>query len=131
MVGKGCPENAMVIDKPYLGTKKYRIYVRDNGTCQFCLTPILFSNSTLDHLIPRHFKGDNDPSNLVTACHQCNNRKGNKTPLMYFLEVDGWFSNQRLRLLIGRERARRVIKTQLVKIDNITRDLRKLDREEK
>ena len=37
-------------------------------------------NFELDHIFPRSRGGDNSPLNIVTACLDCNNRKGNRTP---------------------------------------------------
>lgn len=34
---------------------------------------------SLDHVIPASRGGDNDPSNLVTACKRCNDSRGNRS----------------------------------------------------
>jgi 5-methylcytosine-specific restriction endonuclease McrA len=36
-------------------------------------------NLTIDHLVPRHLNGQHIWTNVVTACAQCNHRKGGRT----------------------------------------------------
>ncbi len=57
-------------------TKK-NVIKRDNHTCQYCgkKTGVM----TTDHIIPRALGGDETWENLVCACLECNNRKGNRT----------------------------------------------------
>ena len=55
------------------------IFKRDNHTCQYCgLHTKNVKNLTIDHVHPRCKGGDNGWTNLVTACFECNNKKGNK-----------------------------------------------------
>jgi 5-methylcytosine-specific restriction endonuclease McrA len=60
------------------------LFARDDYTCQYCgkhrreLRGRQFL--TRDHVLPISHGGDNDWSNVVTACSPCNNRKGNRTP---------------------------------------------------
>ncbi|MGC8793003.1 MAG: HNH endonuclease [Bryobacteraceae bacterium] len=56
------------------------ILMRDRYTCQYCLRTLPSSELTLDHVIPRSRGGETTWENLVTCCHDCNNRKGNRTP---------------------------------------------------
>jgi 5-methylcytosine-specific restriction endonuclease McrA len=56
------------------------ILMRDRFTCQYCLKTMPSSELTLDHVIPRSRRGESTWENLVTCCHPCNNRKGNRTP---------------------------------------------------
>jgi len=61
------------------------IYIRDNYTCQYCGNSFDIKNLTYDHVIPKS-KWKNSISsltswtNIVTACVDCNRKKGNKTP---------------------------------------------------
>ncbi len=51
---------------------------RDSYKCQYCSkseTPL-----TIDHILPKSRGGLDTWDNLVSACVQCNNKKGNKTP---------------------------------------------------
>jgi 5-methylcytosine-specific restriction endonuclease McrA len=60
------------------------LFARDGYRCQYCHR----SQSDLrhrecltrDHLIPLSRGGDNDWTNVVTACSSCNTRKGNHLP---------------------------------------------------
>lgn len=55
------------------------IFKRDNHTCQYCgFHTKNVKNLTIDHVHPRCKGGDNGWTNLVTACFECNNKKGNK-----------------------------------------------------
>jgi len=56
------------------------ILLRDRYTCQYCQRTLPSSELTLDHVIPRSRAGATTWENLVTRCHECNNRKGNRTP---------------------------------------------------
>ncbi len=62
------------------GAKRVRIYIRDKYRCQYCGDKKAPRDLTLDHILPRSRGGDNSPVNIVTACVQCNNRKGDRTP---------------------------------------------------
>ena len=62
------------------GMKRLRIYIRDKYRCQYCGERKTATDLTLDHIFPRSRGGDNSPVNIVTACLQCNNRKGSRTP---------------------------------------------------
>ncbi len=51
---------------------------RDGHRCQYCGKSD--SMLTVDHIIPKARAGEDTWENLVAACVQCNNRKGDKTP---------------------------------------------------
>jgi len=54
------------------------IFKRDNYTCQYCgLKTKNQKNLTIDHVHPKCKGGDNGWTNLVTACRECNSKKGN------------------------------------------------------
>ena len=56
------------------------ILMRDRYMCQYCLKSPPTVELTLDHVVPRSRHGESTWENLVACCHQCNNRKGNRTP---------------------------------------------------
>lgn len=73
------------INKQVVTFSRKNIFLRDNYTCQYC--GLAFDNSSLtyDHVIPKSIW--NNPkisptcwTNIVTACVDCNRKKGNKTP---------------------------------------------------
>jgi 5-methylcytosine-specific restriction endonuclease McrA len=55
--------------------KRLALYIRDRFTCQYCGKDLIAVNSsdiTLDHLTPRSEGGNNEATNLITACKSCN-----------------------------------------------------------
>lgn len=59
---------------------RYNIFLRDNNTCQYCGRKLPRKELTIDHVIPKSRGGRTTWENVVTACVECNTRKGNKTP---------------------------------------------------
>lgn len=55
---------------------KEKIFIRDKYECQYCGSK---EELEIDHIIPLSKGGNNDDSNLITACHKCNNLKSDKT----------------------------------------------------
>lgn len=66
------------VRKPYVAPKfsKKSVFIRDNFHCQYCgkHTP----KPTIDHIIPKSKGGKANWHNVVTACHSCNNKKGDR-----------------------------------------------------
>jgi hypothetical protein len=60
------------------------LFLRDDHTCQYCLTKLMSNQLTYDHVIPKSKWNYSDSptcwTNIVTACRHCNIKKGNKTP---------------------------------------------------
>lgn len=54
------------------------LFIRDSFQCQYCGRKDVML--TIDHVMPKSRGGENSWDNLVSACLQCNARKGNKTP---------------------------------------------------
>lgn len=63
--------------RPRVKLTKREVLRRDGFTCQYCGQHT--ANLTIDHIIPRHMGGGYSWGNLVTACAQCNHRKGGRT----------------------------------------------------
>jgi len=62
--------------------KRLAIYLRDQFRCIYCnrnLANVPARDRTLDHVVPVASGGDNEPTNLVTCCTRCNERKGDKS----------------------------------------------------
>lgn len=57
------------------------IYLRDNGTCQYCGAHVARDEMTYEHVIPRSRGGKTNWENIVVACVDCNQRKGDHTPI--------------------------------------------------
>jgi 5-methylcytosine-specific restriction endonuclease McrA len=54
------------------------VWIRDGKKCAYCGTPLIYEQSTLDHVISTYKGGKDKWDNLVIACKKCNNKKGNK-----------------------------------------------------
>eukprot|EP00898_Chlorokybus_atmophyticus_P007008 jgi/Chlat1/7308/Chrsp58S06945 len=59
-----------------ISLNRNNVILRDKHTCQYCGST---SDLTIDHLIPVSRGGQWTWDNLVTACGNCNMRKGNKS----------------------------------------------------
>jgi 5-methylcytosine-specific restriction endonuclease McrA len=62
--------------RPHVKLTRREVFRRDNYTCQYCGKRD--SGLTVDHVIPRHMGGAHAWTNVVTACPQCNHRKGGR-----------------------------------------------------
>ena len=56
------------------------IFIRDQHACQYCGRKRNLHELTLDHIIPVVQGGGKSWENIVTACINCNQRKGGRTP---------------------------------------------------
>ena len=60
---------------------RHAVAIRDNFTCAYCGKLIQTrSGVEVDHVIPRVTSGKTTYDNLVCACHECNAKKGGRTP---------------------------------------------------
>lgn len=53
---------------------------RDKQICQYCGKHILYSDLTIDHILPRSRGGKSSWDNCVASCFTCNSNKDNMTP---------------------------------------------------
>jgi 5-methylcytosine-specific restriction endonuclease McrA len=61
------------------------LFIRDNYSCQYCGCEKEINQLTYDHVIPKSVWNKNIGSptcwtNIVTACVECNRKKGSRTP---------------------------------------------------
>jgi 5-methylcytosine-specific restriction endonuclease McrA len=56
------------------------VFARDRETCQYCGVQPGRAHLTMDHVVPRSQGGGTTWDNVVTACRDCNHRKGGRTP---------------------------------------------------
>ncbi len=56
------------------------VIARDHETCQYCGIQPGRTNLTIDHVVPRSQGGLTVWENVVTACRDCNRKKGGRTP---------------------------------------------------
>ncbi|MGZ4663616.1 MAG: HNH endonuclease [Frankiaceae bacterium] len=59
---------------------RHEIMRRDNFTCRYCGATAENGRLTIDHVTPVALGGSDDPSNLVTACADCNAGKSSTQP---------------------------------------------------
>lgn len=60
--------------------KRQHIFLRDNHECQYCGKKEAARDLTLDHVLPVKQGGGKSWENLVTACRECNQKKGARSP---------------------------------------------------
>jgi 5-methylcytosine-specific restriction endonuclease McrA len=67
-----------------------RIYERDNWRCVWCTRAVgrlsanehrslTFAQASIDHVVSRSRGGSNEPSNLITCCKRCNEKRGDRS----------------------------------------------------
>lgn len=74
--------------KSYVKPRRYQrvrfcrdhVYLRDENTCQYCAEEFPTRVLTLDHVRPISRGGPTSWENVVAACRDCNQKKGNRTP---------------------------------------------------
>ncbi len=59
---------------------RFNLFLRDGFSCQYCQGGFKANDLTFDHLIPRSRGGRTSWDNIVTACRDCNLKKGSKMP---------------------------------------------------
>lgn len=76
--------------KPISRRLRFEILRRDNYTCRYCGASSLDAALTVDHVIPTALGGGDEPSNLTTACRDCNAGKASTSPDEHIVDdVDG------------------------------------------
>ena len=66
---------------------RFNVFLRDKFSCQYCGSK---KELTFDHLLPRSKGGKTDWDNVVTACSNCNVKKGGR-----LLQKSGMVLNQK------------------------------------
>ncbi len=66
------------------GSSKRRIWIRDRYVCQYCFVKCTQENVTVDHILSRQSGGGNNEDNLITACRDCNHKKGQKEEFIIY-----------------------------------------------
>lgn len=57
---------------------RFNVFLRDRFACQYCGAALPSHELTFDHVVPRSRGGRTTWQNVVTACSDCNLRKGNR-----------------------------------------------------
>lgn len=86
------------------------LYVRDGWCCVYCGAASDDGAAlTIDHVRPCELGGDNDPSNLVTACLSCNSAKRDLPMRAWFARLrDQGVDTSQIALRIRRQMARKL-----------------------
>lgn len=71
------PDKKLQIFKAY---NRINIYARDEGECQYCGKKVSLNKYEIEHVIPQGMGGKSVWNNVVVACHDCNSKKGMRTP---------------------------------------------------
>lgn len=65
------------------GAIQQKIWYRDGWQCMYCGKSVPDVQLTIDHFIPLETLGEDDESNYLSCCRQCNKAKGNRQPLAF------------------------------------------------
>jgi 5-methylcytosine-specific restriction endonuclease McrA len=68
------------VPRRHVRFSRFNIFARDNNTCQYCGKRFVRMELNLDHVVPRSRGGLSTWENIVCSCHNCNRRKGGRTP---------------------------------------------------
>lgn len=95
--------------RPYGGqtpSVRVQVFNRDKWTCLYCGARVIRRNyrtnkrlrPTLDHVVPKSEGGAYLPTNLITCCYECNQRR-DTTPVEEFAGAEAF---ERIREALGK-----------------------------
>ncbi len=67
--------------------RRHELWLRDEGICYICKSPVAEKKFELDHLIPVHVGGSNEATNLAVACLRCNRSRGTRINAVQLLKT--------------------------------------------
>ncbi len=74
----------MAMNSQQRNRKRPQVREKYGSCCRWCGKPLLLSEQTFEHMIPRSRGGKNNLENLRPACRQCNSsRRNNPFPPGY------------------------------------------------
>lgn len=62
--------------RQHVRLSRKEVFRRDGYSCQYCGHRT--NNLTIDHILPKHMGGRHTWTNVVTACTNCNHKKGGR-----------------------------------------------------
>lgn len=80
--------------KHYSQDVRKLLYDNAKGKCAICGKHLLFSEITLDHIIPLNQNGEDEVENLQICCYECNQMKGAILPSDLYQKVTEIFMYQ-------------------------------------
>lgn len=69
-----------VFHKHKVKFNRHNVWLRDQGSCQYCGIKLRTEEFTYEHVFPQSRGGETAWENIVVACIPCNHRKANRTP---------------------------------------------------
>lgn len=70
-----------IFHKRFVKFNRHNVWLRDQGTCQYCGIRLRTEEFTYDHVLPQSRGGKTKWENIVCACIPCNHHKSNRTPV--------------------------------------------------
>jgi len=81
--------NLIPIQTVITPSRREKLWIKEGKKCHWCGQPtrlgsykpdgtLAWNSATTDHVLPRWRGGSDDESNLVSACHLCNNRRSHE-----------------------------------------------------
>jgi 5-methylcytosine-specific restriction endonuclease McrA len=67
-------------DRYRIRFSRINVFMRDGFRCMYCGEQRRNEGLTFDHVVPRSQGGRTEWENILSACEQCNTKKGNRTP---------------------------------------------------
>lgn len=67
-------------DRYRIRFSRINVFMRDGFRCMYCGEARNSDGLTFDHVVPRSQGGRTEWENILSACEQCNTKKGNRTP---------------------------------------------------
>tara|TARA_B100000073_G_C23638929_1_gene535784 strand:+ start:61 stop:513 length:453 start_codon:yes stop_codon:yes gene_type:complete len=88
--------------------KQFRQAIRTSwgGMCAYCRER---KATSLDHVIPRSHGGENLKSNLLPACHSCQQSKGNRTDWLEWFREQPFYNQDAADLILEHTQNKRIL----------------------
>lgn len=77
----------LVSDFGYAPLERGLLFQRDRHMCAYCGETFKFADLEMEHVVPECQGGKTTWTNLVTSCHDCNQKKAWRTPSQASMEL--------------------------------------------
>lgn len=95
---------------------KYKLYMEQGGKCPYCGATLVAGDwdaYEIDHILPYSRSLDNSQSNKVLVCHECNQRKGSRTPYEFLTSEQFFDMTVRARAMHNPAKFKKLTNTDL------------------